>query len=221
MHTPPDGVLSRLAGLAGIVAAPQLILGIAYASSLRPGFDQLRQVVSELDQAGAPSAAAFEEFAVLPFAVLLTIFAIGLHRSLPAGPVLGPFLVALGGLALAASGLFPCDPGCPIPPVSWAGFEHTGLAVVGLSALAAAPMVLSLAMDLDGRWRPQWWASVGASRLAAFLITSFGLASFLQLAARATLERGLVLVLLVWIALTGRHLFRLGQRSRLDTSLVA
>ena len=222
MTSGPSTLLIRLSGLAGVIAVPQLVLGVLYASSLRPGFNQFSQVVSELDESGTRSAAAFELFALIPFALLLGLFALGLHRSLPDSRPSGALVLGLGGVLLAVCGVFPCDQGCPIPPVSWAGFAHTGLAVAGLVAIGAAPLLLAPGMDSNPRWRTQWRVSVGAARLATLFMSGFALASFLQLPIRAVLERGLVLVLLGWILLTALHLLRRGWEPRpFQSSFVA
>jgi len=209
-----SAVFSRVAGLAGGLGAIVIVGGIAVASRLQPGYDQGRQVVSELDQVGSPSAAALELFALLPFAILLALFAAGLHRSIAPGSARGPVLLAGAGFALAAAGLFPCDAGCPIPPVSAAGYLHTGLAVAGLWAATAAPFALADRLDRDGDWRSQHWYAIATTNLATLLFTGFALAAVLQLPVRALLERGLGLVLLAWVAVMAARLFRLGTLTR-------
>lgn len=115
--------------------------GLAY-----PGYDHLRQFISELGATGAVTGPEVSQ-AFIVSGVLLTVFW-GLCAVLfPRSPlsILGFGLSALNGLGLMFGGVFPCDFECSLTDASPSAVLHevlgglgylcglTGLALVGLA----------------------------------------------------------------------------------------
>ena len=96
-------------------AAVMVLLGTLWFSSLRPGYSQISNTISELGETGAPQAhlVAFGFF--LPVG-LIVWWALWLaHRHTP-GLDTSLILLALSGLGAGyvLSAFFPCDPGAPL-----------------------------------------------------------------------------------------------------------
>ncbi|MFC4529874.1 DUF998 domain-containing protein [Sphaerisporangium dianthi] len=131
-----------LGGLAGPVLFTLVWL---IEGTLRPGYDPMRNWISELALTGRGwiQIAAF-----LACAVAIIGFADSLRRTFPAGPgsVWGPRLVAVHGAALFAAGIFSSDPGLGYPPgsdpaVTWHGILHSVAGPIAFFSLAGAALV--------------------------------------------------------------------------------
>lgn len=116
----------------------------------------------------------------------------------------------IAGVAMAAEGIFPCDPGCPDNPTTLTGRIHSPIATLILAfSWLLAPIFLGFRMRKDPRWR--------GHSLYSFLTVIVFFALFLL--ARPVLEpslgRGvtqrlvLVLPIPLWIFVTGIRLYRL------------
>jgi len=112
-------------GMAGPVV---MICLWALASILRPGYDQLTQKGSELGT-GPNSLVMNVNFVAT--GLLILIFCFGLLKSIGAGKwsQAGLIFLAIAGVGEVATGIFPCDPGCPLTG-SPSQLIHTGIAVV-------------------------------------------------------------------------------------------
>ena len=88
--------LTRPAALAACgVAAPLVFTAAVIASSLNyPGYDNLRNFVSELGAVGAPGEAIMNYAVFLPYGILIIAFAVALNRGIrpAAGGWLGPIV---------------------------------------------------------------------------------------------------------------------------------
>jgi len=121
------------------MAAPPVMVSLwAFASALRPGYDQLTQKGSELGT-GANSLVMNANFVVT--GLLILIFCFGLLRNIDAGKwsQVGLIFLAIAGVGEVATGIFPCDPGCPLTGSS-SQLIHTGIAVVFFGSFGIFPL---------------------------------------------------------------------------------
>src|SRR5438552_4033338 len=96
------------------MAAPLVMIGLwTLASILRPGYDQLIQRGSELGT-GQYSIVMNANFVIT--GVLILIFWVALVRTWHPGKWswLGLVILAIAAATEVATGIFPCDPGCPL-----------------------------------------------------------------------------------------------------------
>lgn len=73
------------------------------------------------------------------FGLFTIAFSAGLFRSLGQGKAgkVGTVLLSVGGIGVAASGIFRCDPGCPTPGESFSGQMHDQLFVTLIGIILA------------------------------------------------------------------------------------
>lgn len=207
-----DLTIRRLA--AGAIA--MVVLDVAFTvalAALDPNYNHWRQYISELGEEGRPYAALFNAWCLV-YGLLFAGFAVALGRALKSHAVLiAPLIIAA---CSAASGLFPCDPGCacqtPIAQV------HMLIGYVALPANILAPLLAWSAMKADAAWH----GFRGFTLAVAFLL----LASTLYLAACHFLGReryecpvGLAQRLIlgiqyVWIVAVAMQLWRRGPTTR-------
>jgi hypothetical protein len=110
---------TRLLLAGGVVGPALFIIVYTLEDATRPGYDPWHQPVSALSLSGW----GWEQIAnFLLCGVLVTGFAIGLRRSLRAltavgrGPIWGPLLIAVVGVALIVAGVFVTNPAMGYPP---------------------------------------------------------------------------------------------------------
>lgn len=163
-------LLSALAGLASPLA-----LGIATVvfAARRPEYSHLRQTLSELGTIGRPGAGAFNAWGPIPAGLLVMASALAVRHAFGPGKLsfAGAALLVLGGAGLSATAIFPWRGG--LPP-DWSIFTnrlHVLAAVVGVLALALAPLLFALQARADPALSA-WWS--GASIGAACLALAFG-----------------------------------------------
>ncbi|HEY2355932.1 MAG TPA: DUF998 domain-containing protein [Phenylobacterium sp.] len=141
--------------LFGPLGAVILAAGVAGLAATVPGYDSVRQTVSEIGEVGSPAQAAFS-LMLASVAVCIVVFALGLRRaSIRAGcSALGPYVTALMSICVAGIAMFP--------------FPHPLHNVFGLAELIPyqAPWVFALT------WRrsPGPRAAVSFSRAMAAVV---------------------------------------------------
>ena len=212
-RTPFDSAQRALASCG--IAAPLLIAVVVLVlAELTPNYSHVANTLSELGAVGAPYAAYFNTSFVVA-GVLITAFAVGLHRGIEAGrgSRAGPGLIAVFGLfATAGAGLTPLDP----EPMALINFVHLALVMAGFLGLAAGMSLLSVRMATDPDW--QRYARITLLGSVGLLVLFLGwfLALFLVPleageAPNGALQRPFVVWALLWIELTAIKLFRLSQ----------
>ncbi len=115
--------------------------GLAY-----PGYDHLRQFISELGATGAVTGPEVS-LAFIVSGALLTAFwvlCIGLFPRSPLA-VIGFVLSALNGLGLMAGGIFPCDFECALSDASPSAILHDVLGGIGYLCGLAGLVLIGLA----------------------------------------------------------------------------
>ena len=87
------------------LAAPLVFTAAVIAASINhPGYEQLKNPISELGATGAPAAGVMNFAGFLPYGLMMVAFALAVHRGIraDAGGWLGPSILALYGLAQTA-----------------------------------------------------------------------------------------------------------------------
>lgn len=128
--------------LAGVFAPPVLLIATVLASLARPGYDQVEQLMSELGEPGSSTALFYSAVGFGLSGGLLVTFALAVRRATGAWrPAAGLLLL---GVSLVLLGVFPCDPGCPVPPTTFAGVLHFPvLTLTGYAGLFLAPLLVA------------------------------------------------------------------------------
>ncbi|MFP2907793.1 DUF998 domain-containing protein [Pyxidicoccus sp. 3LFB2] len=124
------------------LAGATLAGGLAY-----PGYDHLRQYISELGATGADTGQAVS-LAFMASGTLLAAFWLMCARLFPKSPLLtvGFGLSALNGLGLFFGGVFRCDFECSLASPSKAAMLHELLGGLGYLAGLVGLLVIGLAM---------------------------------------------------------------------------
>jgi hypothetical protein len=191
--------------LIGMAASIVFIAVLFIEGAIRPGYHPTYHTGSALSlgERGWIQIANF-----LQFGAGVSIFSIGVNRTLDT--TVGTVLLAIFGLRWIVSGLFRMDPMRGYPPgappgtpdtFSWHHRIHdvTG-PVMFLASLAAC---LVVARQLDGLWR---WYTVSTAVAGLALTVSTAVAWQKDAALTGLIQRGLILVYLIWIVLLGSHL---------------
>ena len=132
--------------------------------------------------------------------------------------LIGSVLLMIAGIGLTVAGLARNDCSSELPAcaarvdageVSWHHQLHDNISLILFLALIAAPLVFARAFGRDDRWRPLRAYSIvtgllGFALLVLYVIGSAG-------AWNGLVQRSFISVLLVWIALVGSRLSRLGE----------
>ena len=99
--------VTPLAGPAAALLFAGSVVGFAALRS--DGYTHGTKAVSELGARGAPLAAGFNAAGFIVPGVLVVVLAFSLYRRVTAPRKLGPVLLGLSGIALAAAGIFAVD----------------------------------------------------------------------------------------------------------------
>jgi hypothetical membrane protein len=164
------GVNQRLIG-AGLVG-PLLFLFVAFVDGFtKPGYSAIQNTLSEL-ALGAHGWVQSANF--LLFGVLLIGLAAGLRQLFPSGraSVFGPLLLALSGLGLVVSGVFPTDP-ISTTENTPAGTIHNLAALLVFSMLSAACFVYARRFRREPAWRGYGLYSVITGVITPVLFVAF------------------------------------------------
>jgi hypothetical protein len=169
-HMPNASRPHPLLALAGIVQ-PIWLLGGSFALGLtRPGYDPVRDAISELGELGAPTALLWNVAGFGGVALLYAAYAVAVRAGFGAGWLFG--LTALQAVLIAASAAFDCDPGCPAVPGTNRMLGHT---IVGLAYFAITTVMPLVAWRVFGH-RPDWRAharpslAIGLVLVVLFLV---------------------------------------------------
>lgn len=163
-------VRRRWPALAGILQPLWLVGAALLLGATRPGYDPLRDGISELGEAGAPTALAWNLGGFGVVALLHATYALAIRSAFGTGWLFR--LTVLQATLIAASGVFRCDPGCPAVPATPLMLLHT---LVGLSYFAvtvAAPLVAWRTFRRRPEWRAlaRWSLAAGGLLVLLFLI---------------------------------------------------
>jgi hypothetical protein len=193
-------IVTRLLLTCGVVGAVLFVVTFLIDGATRPGYRPLYHPVSAL-ALGSRGWVQISNFVVT--GLLMIAAAVGTREALDV--TFGPALLALLGVGLVVSGLFPMDPMRGYPPGTEPGTPailsrrhkvHDAFGFVVFASLAAAAIAFGLA--LEGGWRIYSFATAA---LIIVLIVVFGAAWERDSPRTGLLQRLMVLVGWTWIAL--------------------
>lgn len=166
-HTLPERRFLVLAGGCGLAAVGLYVAATVLGGVLHPGYDHVRQAISELTASQAPYRVPLAALYV-GYNVLLTGFAVAVARAWPRSRLLRVAVVLFAVAAVSGIGqvtVFPQD--STGAPATATGAGHVVLA--GISALLA--VVCAVMYGVAFR-RMRWWpqVSVPSFVVAAFLL---------------------------------------------------
>jgi hypothetical protein len=196
---------SRFCGSCVVVGTLLSLITMVALHLLRPDYNPLRRFLSEyaVGPFGFLVAAAACELAAT-FLMLLVGLRLNVHPSgfLTASCVLlGVVVISVGLTAAFPTGVWPPDGGRPTS--TWAGIIHVLSAVRIYALLIAVLLTLPSAYNRDENWRPLSHVTL----FLGLLILAFHVGSALApFAWRGLVQRGVGLVILVWLLLTGWRL---------------
>jgi hypothetical protein len=201
--------LTRLQAICGIVGPILFIVVTLGFPLLRPGYDPIRQYMSELGEVDAPYAIGYNMPAFL-LGLLLIAFDFGLHRGITEGKgsKLAPILMAVAGVGWVGASFFHCDPGCVNESVT--GKMHGVAGIIAVPPLAIAPLALLPRLKKDNRW----WSYQAFSRImGALAVTLFAVMFTGEVSPALEPYRGLLQRLtsytaLLWMEVTAIRLLR-------------
>jgi hypothetical membrane protein len=194
----------------GGVTGPVLFSFVTVVSAaLRPDYSHMTSFISELGASGTPYAPLMNYLGFVPAGLLLAAFGIALvHVTSPhVLALIGSVLVVLFGLGVAASGIIPCDPGCPLSGGSLANTIHNAIGPVSFIALICSVALLGYAF----RRLPELRAFSLYSLLTSGLALLFMIALVKSLDAKTLTglwQRLLLATLFSWCAVLGLRVFR-------------
>lgn len=162
---------SLVAAVAGGLGVMLYVGAWAVAGVLTPGYDPLRQAISELFALGAPDLAqGLVSGALTLTGLLLAACGPALHRGLPGKGATGPVLVTVSGLATLGVVAFPCSAGCPGYGTSLTDSLHTITAGAAYLTLVVAPVVFGLRLRGLAPWFARASLLLGTIAVVGFVL---------------------------------------------------
>lgn len=204
---PPRWVaVAAVLGLAGVSA---YVASWAVAGAIRPGYDPIRQAISELFEIGAPSPSRELVVASLVLSGLALIgFGAAMHRGLPGRGALGPATAAFSGVMTVLVALAPCTEGCPGVGTSPTDTAHVVFAGAGYVALCLAPLFTAPRLRAEAPALAAWSVVFGVVALLGFAVRTLGVddaSSGLQQRLFNTVADGWFVLVAVWLLTRGRR----------------
>ena len=215
------GILPAACGVAAplIFAAGTIIAGASF-----PGYSHSRQLISELATIDSP-VATLENINFVVFGVLIIAFARGLHAGIAdaSRSAWGPVLFAFSGAANIADAFLPCDRGCEL--TSLAGALHDWISMFAFLSALAGIYIISRRLGTDPRWGQPYarysviTAGIAFAMLGLWLAIGAPSPPWMpRIVARmpgvnGTLQRILVVIVLVWIEVMALRLMTVVRQS--------
>ena len=143
---------ARIVAVWSAFAGYALMIGmIVWAGAVWPGYDHLRQFISELGATGAPNGQTFSLWGFIVPGVLLMVFSVAACLALPrtAASFIGFALILLFASGAFFGGVYPCDIGCVTDGGSESQKMHE---LLGLGGYLTAPLALLLVGLASRRW---------------------------------------------------------------------
>jgi hypothetical membrane protein len=156
---------------AGIIGPAWFTSLVVLQGLLLPEYSHVRMPISAL---AAWPTGSIQDLNFLVTGSLAMIFAIALHRSVQPTPrgIVGAGLLALGGLGVALSGVFPWRmiDGVPTEPPA-----HAAAAILTFTATGLGLVAFSRRMSSDPRWRDRaaYTMLTGITVLVLFIVVGF------------------------------------------------
>jgi Protein of unknown function (DUF998) len=148
--------------LAGLLAIIWILAGSVVFGALRAGYDA-SHAISELGAQGSPNAAVWNVVGFGGTALFYGLYSIAIAAEFGRGWLYRLTLIQVA--AIAGSGLFSCDPGCPPAMTSWQGWGHTVAGLTYFAITCVLPLVAWRVFRSRGEWR-----SLGPISLVAGIV---------------------------------------------------
>lgn len=142
--------LSLIVPVVGLLATVSFVGAVIWGGLAYPGYDHLRQFISELGATGAVTAPVMNA-AFMGSSALICLFWIGAAIVLPrtVATLVGCGLSVLNGVSLFLAGAYACDDGCTRVDQTSAAVLHDIFGGLGYLAAILGTAVLALAST---RW---------------------------------------------------------------------
>ena len=162
--------------LAGLITPIWLVMGVAIAGSLYPGYSHLDQALSELGALGAPTHELSPLINNFPLGVLFVLFGVAVFATFKGSRLarLSGVLIALHGVASLGAGYFSCDVGCGLEHPSDSQNLHnlSGMLMFLTLLIASALWVYLATRVLDLKWFA--WFSLACTLIALLVLPLMG-----------------------------------------------
>lgn len=124
---------------------------------LEPGYNPILQSMSELGDIDAPYAIIMNTLGFPLLGIFFMLFAIGVQQNISSGvgTKIGPLLIAISGLFLILTGIFPCDPDCI--DVTVTGGLHSFFATLAAILMIPVPLAIVPRVYSDQGWHRYIW----------------------------------------------------------------
>jgi len=207
------------------VAAPLIFAaGTITAAASYSGYSHSRQLISELATNDSP-VATLANINFVVFGVLIIAFARGLHGGIAdeRRSAWGPVLFAFSGAANIADAFLPCDRGCEL--TSLPGALHDWVSMFAFLSALAGIYIISRRLGADPRWGQPYarysviTAGIAFAMLGLWLAIGAPSPPWMpRIFARVpgvngTLQRILVVIVLVWIEIMALRLMTVVRQS--------
>jgi hypothetical membrane protein len=202
-------VMRKLA-IGGAVSPAVFTTVVIVAGAIRPDYSHLNQFISELGAAGTADAWVMNVLGFITSGVLMAGFGLATIRLLSSGrrSIIAGGLITLYGLCMIVAGIFPCDPGCPLPPPSVAATIHDRVSTVSLLAAVAGTGLWAVEFRRLAFFSDLWKLSAVLAGASLLLLVVVGL----SLESRVLIglwQRLLVATLFVWSSIVAMRLSRM------------
>lgn len=183
--------------LCGLVA-PVLWVGvIVVAGEMRPGFDHVRQYISELGERGSTTESFMRYAGFVATGLMHVAFAAAFHARMaqvvgrPRLTLVVAMLIALNGLGRIGAGFFPCEPGCAAPDVLGQRLHGMSATMAFLAMVAATLLAAALFRgERRLRWLGPYSLASGCAGLLFLVLMSAGEATQLSVGLHERLASG-------------------------------
>jgi hypothetical membrane protein len=181
----------------GVVAPVLSVIVAAGVGYLHPDYSLTEQRLSVLGASGSPYASVFNVAGLMVSGLLVAVLSLGFHSEFSSNRAarVGSALLAVCGLSLFMTGIFPCDVGFVEPSAS--GILHGVFAGLGTVAIMGAALTMWHSLRRDAVWRSHSWFSLGIVVVAMVLYVPYQFGSLTRW--DGAIQRMLVAVMLVWI----------------------
>lgn len=172
--TPGHFSIARKLLWLGIVLPAADICLIGLFASLHPDYDHLRQLMSELGEAGRPYAGLVNAWFAVS-SLILVGFGVGMTALLPRSRValVGAVLFLVWAALGFGAAIFPCDRGCN--GVTFSGWLHLLLGEIAAAAMLPVPTLIWWSVGRGGRGRGFAWLTAAVQLIA--VSASIGMAA--------------------------------------------
>lgn len=164
-----------LVSVLGIVGVLSYVGAWLLAGMLTPGYDPLRQAISETFAVGSPPLpAGLVRASLIGSGIGLAAFGWALDHGLPGHGRAAPLTCTLSGALTVLVAVFPCTRGCPGVGTTLTDTLHVFVAGGGYLALMLTPMLTAWRVRAFLPVFARWSLVLGGLALAGFLVRNLG-----------------------------------------------